>query len=371
MGLFIDLHAVQTLPPANINRDGNGRPKTCVYGGRQRMRVSSQAWKKAIRDEFGRTLDPSRLGERSRMFTHMVADRTGLGPDDEKLLDVTDILMRKLNLPADKQMPGNTSAMQFFGNPQWDLIATVAKEAYDADDPGAIVDDHVKELRATLDADTSIDVALFGRMSASDDKKKPTLYLTDAACQFAHAIGVTETHVEDDYFTAVDDHPDASGAGMVGDQGFQSATVYRYACVDVNLLNANLAGDRDATTLALANLIHAYAVSMPGGKRNAFAPNTLPAAILAQVRHDRPLNLVEAFEQPVKGDTIPNTVRALLGQLDTYTTQYGLESPTLWAMADRNAAQALDTTLESGIPIRQSNLPDLIDMVTSRTVKDL
>ena len=44
MGLFIDIHAIQTLPPANLNRDENGRPKTSIYGGVPRMRVSSQAW---------------------------------------------------------------------------------------------------------------------------------------------------------------------------------------------------------------------------------------------------------------------------------------------------------------------------------------
>ena len=33
MGLFIDIHAIQTLPPANLNRDENGRPKTAIYGG--------------------------------------------------------------------------------------------------------------------------------------------------------------------------------------------------------------------------------------------------------------------------------------------------------------------------------------------------
>ena len=57
MGLFIDIHAIQTLPPANLNRDENGRPKTSIYGGVPRMRVSSQAWKKAIRDNFRDTLD--------------------------------------------------------------------------------------------------------------------------------------------------------------------------------------------------------------------------------------------------------------------------------------------------------------------------
>ena len=50
--LFLDIHAIQTLPPSNINRDDTGSPKTAQYGGVTRARVSSQAWKKAMRDSF-------------------------------------------------------------------------------------------------------------------------------------------------------------------------------------------------------------------------------------------------------------------------------------------------------------------------------
>lgn len=50
--LFMDVHAVQTLPPSNINRDDTGSPKTAQYGGIRRARVSSQSWKRAIREYF-------------------------------------------------------------------------------------------------------------------------------------------------------------------------------------------------------------------------------------------------------------------------------------------------------------------------------
>ena len=47
--LFLDIHAIQSLPPSNMNRDDTGSPKTAQYGGVRRSRVSSQAWKKAMR----------------------------------------------------------------------------------------------------------------------------------------------------------------------------------------------------------------------------------------------------------------------------------------------------------------------------------
>lgn len=50
--LFLDIHAIQTVPPSNINRDDTGSPKTAQYGGVTRARVSSQSWKRAIRKYF-------------------------------------------------------------------------------------------------------------------------------------------------------------------------------------------------------------------------------------------------------------------------------------------------------------------------------
>ena len=50
--LFLDIHAIQAVPPANINRDDTGSPKTAQFGGVTRARVSSQCWKRAIRNYF-------------------------------------------------------------------------------------------------------------------------------------------------------------------------------------------------------------------------------------------------------------------------------------------------------------------------------
>ena len=48
---YLDIHVIQTLPPSNVNRDDTGSPKTAVYGGVRRARVSSQSWKRAMRQE--------------------------------------------------------------------------------------------------------------------------------------------------------------------------------------------------------------------------------------------------------------------------------------------------------------------------------
>ena len=50
--VYIDFHVLQTVPPSCVNRDDTGSPKTAVYGGTTRARVSSQAWKRAMRRMF-------------------------------------------------------------------------------------------------------------------------------------------------------------------------------------------------------------------------------------------------------------------------------------------------------------------------------
>ena len=52
--LYVDFHVLQTVPPSCVNRDDTGSPKTAVYGGATRARVSSQAWKHAIRKDVCR-----------------------------------------------------------------------------------------------------------------------------------------------------------------------------------------------------------------------------------------------------------------------------------------------------------------------------
>ena len=57
---FIDIHALQTVPFSNLNRDDQGAPKTVIFGGAERTRISSQSWKRAIRRKVEHILgDPA------------------------------------------------------------------------------------------------------------------------------------------------------------------------------------------------------------------------------------------------------------------------------------------------------------------------
>jgi CRISPR system Cascade subunit CasC len=70
----VDVHVLQTVPPSCVNRDDTGSPKTAMYGGTVRARVSSQAWKKAMRDMFKDIFPIEDLGARTKNIVKMVAD---------------------------------------------------------------------------------------------------------------------------------------------------------------------------------------------------------------------------------------------------------------------------------------------------------
>ncbi|STM16708.1 CRISPR-associated protein [Escherichia coli] len=129
----------------------------------------------------------------------------------------------------------------------------------------------------------AVDIAMFGRMLAN----KPE-FNVEAACQVAHAFGVSETIVEDDFFTAVDDLRQASedaGAGHLGETGFGSALFYTYICIDKDLLVENLGGDEALANQTLRAFTEAALKVSPTGKQNSFASRAYASWALAEKRH--------------------------------------------------------------------------------------
>lgn len=309
---LIDIHILQTVPPSNLNRDDNGSPKTAVYGGVRRARVSSQAWKRATRVAFDDTLDRTELGVRTRRVVEILAKAIAskaptLGDRSTELaihaITATGIKVK----PPKKDETEEAGYLVFLSRNQIDALAEAAIEHAEADSVAdALRAAKVKDLVNTAH---SIDIALFGRMVADQADLN-----VDAAVQVAHAISVHPVETEFDYFTAVDDAigADETGAGMIGTVEFNSATLYRYATIDVNRLNDNL-GDAEATRRAVEAFVTSFARSMPTGKQNTFANRTLPEAVAVLVRDSQPINLVGAFESPVRET---NTVGRVKGAAD-------------------------------------------------------
>ena len=284
--LYLDIHAIQSVPPSNINRDDTGSPKTAQYGGATRARVSSQCWKKAMRDYFLSHGDAGKVGVRTKDIVTYVAEKIREKDAMKSVDEAMEMADKVINLAGVSTKDYKAKALFFLGNKQAEELAMAAlRNVQDKN-----------EIKMILKENPAIDVALFGRMVADE----PTLN-EDASCQVAHAISTHAVSGEYDYFTAIDDlsPEDNAGAGMIGTIEYNSSTLYRYADIAVHELCRQL-GSKEAAISAVTLFIEAFIKSMPTGKVNTFANQTLPQGIIVTLRSDRPVNLVSAFEEPVQ-----------------------------------------------------------------------
>lgn len=369
----LDIHVLQTVPPSNLNRDDTGQPKTAVYGGVRRARVSSQAWKRATRKAFGNLLDPSELGVRSKKLAEELARLiTATEPSIERAAawqiaaeTLQTATGSKLDVPRRKKDKGDgdaeetapeSSYLMFLSRRQLDALAALALEGTKGtDDVGALkaflkVKENKARARALVDTGHSVDIALFGRMVAD-----ATDLNVEAATQVAHALSVHAVDNESDYYTAVDDrNTDAEkGAGMIGTVEFNSATLYRYAALDVDQLHANLgAGPREDATpgtptrRAVEAFVEGFIASLPTGKINSFGNTTLPDAVIVKLRTQRAVSFVAAFEKPVAqqpetGGYLSASCERLAAWVPDLEKKYGIDDQGSWVLRIGSDTQAL------------------------------
>lgn len=345
----LDLHVLQTVPPSNINRDDTGSPKSAVYGGVRRTRVSSQAWKRAMRMHFNDHLDKARLGQRTKRVVDMVAEAVrAQQPDvaDDEAARLAELVLSAagISLEAPKVAKGaepvnkRSKYLMFLSAAQAANLAKLALEHVELSTPDAALK---KAAKAAADQEHSIDISLFGRMVADQ-----TDLSVDAAAQVAHAISIHRADTEFDYYTAVDDRAtdEEAGAGMIGTIEFAASTLYRFASLNVDALRANL-GDREVTQAAVEAFVLAFVKSLPTGKQTTFAHATLPEVVVAMIRDDRAVSLVGAFEQPIEPrdgqGRIALGAQALADTASGITQMYGSAPAGAW-VAHNGSIAALD-----------------------------
>lgn len=243
MTTFIQLHLLTAYPAANLNRDDTGAPKTVVLGGATRLRVSSQSLKRAWRTSalFEQAL-AGHIGIRSgRIAREAATILIEKGIEEKKAIEwaakIADYLGKAKNdkKPKDPLTNAETEQLVHISPAEFDAVKVLAHQL--AEEKRAPKEEDLALLRKDRMA---VDIAMFGRMLAN----KPE-FNVEAACQVAHAFGVSETIVEDDFFTAVDDLRQASedaGAGHLGETGFGSALFYTYICIDKDLLRGQAEG---------------------------------------------------------------------------------------------------------------------------------
>lgn len=299
MSHFVQLHVLTAYPPANLNRDDTGRPKTALVGNALRLRVSSQSLKRAWRtsDVFEDAMI-GHIGTRTKQLGVQLHEAlTAGGIPDGLAREWTRAIAGAFGKLKDEKKTERNEDLHI------EQLAHVSPEEH------AAVHDLVRaclarnsgpsqeELKLLTRPRTAADIAMFGRMLAGDPH-----FNTEAAVQVAHAITVHKAAVEDDYFSAVDDLNlglEDKGAGHIGERGYGAGLFYLYLCIDRDLLLENLGGNADLTNRALAALVTAVTQVAPTGMQNSFGSRAFAYYLLAEKGPQQPRSLVQAYYKPV------------------------------------------------------------------------
>lgn len=345
MKRFIQLHLLTSYPPANLNRDDLGRPKTAMMGGEPRLRVSSQSLKRAWRtsDVFQSALK-GHIGTRTKEMGVQIFNKLkGIKKEDamEWAREIAGQFGKLKTLTEDEKNKLEDLKIEHLKIEQLAHFSPEEQQSIDslvdtiAERKSKPQKDELSLLRKTH---TAADIALFGRMLAS----KP-LFNTEAAGQVAHAISVHSVVVEDDYFTAVDDlnrGEDDAGAGHLGETEFAAGLFYLYVCIDKELLTKNLSDNKELADKTLEALIESAATVAPTGKQNSFASRARASYILCETGDQQPRSLSVAFLKPVqvqKEDMLSTAVKKLCTMVENMDKVYGACAEDRCSM---NVAQA-------------------------------
>ncbi len=352
MSRFIQLHLLTAYPPANLNRDDQGSPKTAKMGGYDRLRVSSQCLKRTWRtsDLFQAAMS-DHLGTRTKLlgidiYNQLIAG--GIKEKDAKdwTKTIAGVFGALKKAEKDKPLADIEIEQLVHVSPAEQQTMKTLTEKLIAEQRAPDVDE-LKLLRLNEQA---VDIALFGRMLASSPA-----FNIEAACQVAHAISVHPVVIEDDYFTAVDDLNNGledMGAAHIGETRFAAGLFYSYICINRELLVTNLDGNEDLANKAIRALTEAAVKVAPEGKQNSFASRAYASYVLAEKGDQQPRSLSVAYLKPINHreneDFIADSITSIIKQKDSFDKVYGA---------------CADTRYELNAPKEQGTLVELLDFV--------
>jgi CRISPR system Cascade subunit CasC len=390
---LIELHILQSFPVSCLNRDDVGAPKTAVFGGASRARISSQCLKRAIR-LLATELQPSLYAaKRSRLFVPEITRRLGdrCPNQTEPLAKCAAHYLGKLD-PKDN---AKVKTLMFLSKEEYQLLADMLADLppkdreelcaavaqitpeeldrSDADDGdegdagevnatrasaraggranrltakqftkkvSSVLKSVVKKKFARAVVKDAADIAVFGRMVANDHS-----LFVEGAGLFSHALSTHRAENDIDFFAAVDDLQEAeqAGAGMTGTLEFTSATYYRYAGLNLDLLgDADHPGllsvlSTDERRTVVDAFLRAALLAVPGARKNSMNAHTLPGYVLGLVKDKgQPVQLVNAFETPVfsKNGLMELSVSALNEHHEHLVKTWGVEASARFAIPE-------------------------------------
>lgn len=379
---FINFHVLISHSPSCLNRDDMNMQKNAVFGGKRRVRISSQSLKRAMRTgQYYKENFPEK-SLRTRQLALLademqtLLEKKGSSVDKywiEKAIQVftsntsgTDESEEAEGIEEDDSSDGDAKtaskkvAVAPWSVSEFEIICRLVKDVFESllDEKELIAleklqekehsrkvskkkprktDEDIKEefllkkvkkaVEDNIDVLTkacgnTTDIALSGRMATSG-----LMTNIDGALAVAHAITTHEVSDSDiDWFTAVDDLQEL-GSGHLDTQEFSSGVFYRYASLNIWQLQENMGGaSREQVLEIAAHVLHMLATVVPSAKQQTFAAHNLADLALVSFS-DLPVSLANAFESPVrqKGDGF---LKPSLENLNTYWSKvhkgYGL-----------------------------------------------
>lgn len=332
--MLIEIHMIKNFASTNLNRDDSGSPKTCVFGGTPRSRISSQCLKHNWREYMRSNFDEQNFGIRTRKLPERIADEfKEMGYPTEYTDEIKKAIVslgkkEKKSSGTDGDETKNekdsttTAQIVFYAPNDIEALKNIIKdklgECKSPKDVKKVLSDIEAEVAKCKDRAVSVDMALFGRMVTSKAFNN-----IEASVQVAHAIGTTKAIAESDYFAAIDDWlGNDSGAAMLGDTDYNSACYYYYISLDVDKLADNLRYNSNKDELIkklIPSFVEAIAFADPTGKQNSFASHPLPSALLIECKDNKiPVSLANAFEKPVKADKDGGVITQSVERVKSY-----------------------------------------------------
>lgn len=408
----LELHIIQSVPVACLNRDDLNSPKTAIFGGVQRARVSSQAWKNPIR-EMAKELDSDIFkGKRSRRMVYELTEKLtkkGIEKDialiiAEQVANIVETLDSKLDADGYKKI----KTMMFFSDAEYAAIVNAvtndirsladkvkndtiavdrAKESLKSisdEKEQEVAKKQIENLEKTLEKDKkalekafgdksikeaiksvqlkdAADIALFGRMVANDHS-----LTVEAAAMFSHALSTHKVDNEIDFFAAVDElqPKEESGAGMTGTLEFNSATYYRFAALNLDMLadESHLKSmTPDERKSVVDTFLRATINAIPSARKNTMNSNTTPIYVLGVVRgKGHPIQLVNAFENPIKSSSNGYGVESVIKMNEEYN-----DLSTTWGINALFAKAVVKSTIKDKVTdkLRSIETCDLDELI--------
>ncbi|PID43125.1 MAG: type I-E CRISPR-associated protein Cas7/Cse4/CasC [Proteobacteria bacterium] len=347
---FINFHVLISHSPSCLNRDDMNMQKSAIFGGKRRVRISSQSLKRTMRtSHYYQSFFPEK-SIRTRQL-NILKDELVRILDEDPYCDVEEKWIEKSievfsgrkiededNVSSDEDIEDSVENKRVAVAPwsvsEFKFICGEVKKVYQSDltekevdslnkaiekekkrkatkNKPRLSDEDVRDVflmnkvRKHLEANSeaflkacgqATDIALSGRMATSG-----LMTSIDGALAVAQAITTHSVDADIDWFTAVDDLQEW-GSGHLDTQEFSSGVFYRYASLNIAQLQKNLGGaPREKALDIAAHVLHMLATEVPSAKQQSFAAHNLADQAMVSFS-DLPVSLANAFEAPVKPD---------------------------------------------------------------------